>query len=275
MENGIVKGSLAPREQMIMQEAQGERDAYNFIPSRIKLPSGGMMAFSTNDGEVLSSPFTAIIAVSQKARSFWPGTKTLGVPPLCSSTDGAQGFFDYSDRAKDQVKLAFALPVRHPALAQLKEARGPWDCTACALSKWGMGGARQYCKDLRRLLLLVDGWDMPAIMTVPPTSTRALDLYANALARKRGQAYFSVRTKFELEMAVSNDGIKYGKIKLSVVDSLNDSEVDAVLELRRRYSSLVREMEVGGDDYEIGDARQTIDSETVEILSGASTDIPF
>ena len=83
---------------------------------------------------------------------------------------------------------------RHPALDGLnvEEAAGPWGCAECPLNQWGSGNGRgKACKDLRRLIVLVEGWSMPAIMTLPPTSVKAFDTYASAQARTRGNAYFT------------------------------------------------------------------------------------
>ena len=59
--------------------------AYDYIPTRLKFPSGGMMAFAIDDTDTIKPPVKAIIAVSQKARAFWPAKDTAGQSPLCSS----------------------------------------------------------------------------------------------------------------------------------------------------------------------------------------------
>ena len=88
--------ALATTEMQIaiMQEraAETERNAFDFIPQRIKMPSGGLQVFTLSDGDTMK-PFTGIIAVSQKSRAYWPDRETQGLPPLCSSPDGLDGWF--------------------------------------------------------------------------------------------------------------------------------------------------------------------------------------
>lgn len=242
---------LSPLQQAIVSEMEQEQNAFDYIPTRIKFPSGGTNAFSTNDGDIIKPPFVAIVAVSQKARAFWPNKDAQGAPPLCASPDGVQGIFDDSDQAKEQIKIALSLPVRHPALASLSDAKGPWPCAPCPLAQWGSGAGRgQSCKALRRLIVLVRGWAMPAIMTLPPTSVKVFDMYASACARKTGQAYFTTWTKFELEGATSKDtGIKYSVLKLSPDKTLEEGEIAAVLDVRAQYAALVRNLGIDASDY--------------------------
>ncbi|HMO85717.1 MAG TPA: hypothetical protein PKC18_12455 [Lacipirellulaceae bacterium] len=244
------KAELTELEQAILAEVESDAgQAYDYVPTRIKFPSGGMMAFSTNDGEILKPPFTAIVAVAQKARAFWPDKDTQGLPPLCASPDGSAGMFDTA--AEEQVKVALGLPFRHPALDMLDPvaAKGPHSCATCSLAQWGSGSGRgQLCKALRRLVLVVEGWSMPAIITLPPTSVKVWDAYASAVARTKGQAYFTAWTKFDLDPATST--------------------------IRRQYSDLVRGLGIDADDYatvDTADARR-VDVETGEIIDGG--DLP-
>ena len=245
------KAELTELEQAILAEVESDAgQAYDYVPTRIKFPSGGMMAFSTNDGEILKPPFTAIVAVAQKARAFWPDKDTQGLPPLCASPDGSAGMFDTA--AEEQVKVALGLPFRHPALDMLDPvaAKGPHSCATCSLAQWGSGSGRgQLCKALRRLVLVVEGWSMPAIITLPPTSVKVWDAYASAVARTKGQAYFTAWTKFDLDPATSTA-------------------------IRRQYSDLVRGLGIDADDYatvDTADARR-VDVETGEIIDGG--DLP-
>lgn len=286
MSNALVTlngaGALTPLQEAILQEMDSEQNAFDYIPTRIKFPSGDVKAFVTNDGDMLKPPFTAIIAVAQKARAWWPGKDTAGQPPLCSSPDGVQGLFNFEQDG--QTYDASLLPVQHPALAHQGAAmRGPWACVECPLSQWGSGGAGrgQSCKSLRRLIVLVEGWSMPAIMTVPPTSTKIFDLYASAAARNRGQAYFTVRTKFGLDQAVSGSGVKYSVLKLEPGKPLDETEIGAVIEIRQQYAALVRSMGIDAGDYEgasasNGHAKEPyIDPATGEIIEGQAAEIPF
>lgn len=269
------KAELSELEQTILAEIESEETAFDYIPTRIKFPSGGMNVFSTNDGDILKPPFTAIAAVSQKARAFWPGKDTQGTPPLCASPDGVSGYFNTTDR--EQAKVAAMMPQRHPALGMMAGGEGPHTCATCPLSQWGSGdGKGQACKSLIRLILLVEGWSMPAIMTIPPTSVKVWNGYASARQREKGQAYFTAWTKFDLEMAASNSGVRYGVLKLAVAKPLTVSEIGAVMEIRRQYAQLVRAMGVTAEDYDgstsVPTGHRVVDAETGEILEGESAD---
>jgi len=242
--------ALTELEQAVLAEIDADNGgAYDYIPTRIKFPSGGMMAFSVDDTDTLKPPVTAIIAVAQKSKAFWPAKDTAGQPPLCSSPDGLHGYFD---PASEQVKAAAGLAFRHPALDALdpEQAVGPWDCATCPLAQWGSGNGRgKSCKDLRRLIVLVEGWTMPAIMTLPPTSLKAFDVYSSAQARTRGQSYFTAWTRIELAQETNPAGIKFSVAKFSVAKPLSAGELAAVIDVRHQYAELVRKMGIGGDDY--------------------------
>lgn len=241
---------LSPLQAAVLSELEADNGgAYDYIPTRIKFPSGGMMAFSVDDADTLKPPVRAIIAVSQKARAFWPAKDTAGQPPLCASPDGVNGFFD---AASEQVKAAAMMTVRHPALDTLdaQQASGPWACATCPMAQWGSGSGRgQACKALRRLIVLVDGWTMPAIMTLPPTSVKAFDVYASACARTRGGAYFTNWTRIELVQEVNPVGIKFSVAKFTPDGPLSEAQLAAVIEVRHQYAELVRTLGIGGDDY--------------------------
>lgn len=272
------KAELSPLQEAILAEMEADAgNAYDYVPTRIKFPSGGMMAFSTNDGDIIKPPFTAIVAVAQKARAFWPDKDTNGLPPLCASPDGAQGVFNHGD--EEQIKAALHFPVRHPALSNLDAdtMAGPYTCAACPMAQWGSGGGRgQACKVLRRLVIVVEGWSMPAIITLPPTSVKVFDAYASARARERGQSYFTCWTKFDLDPATSSNGVKYGILKASVAKPLTEEETRAVIDIRRQYSDLVRSLGIDADDYATADANggRVVDSETGEIIDPDDATLP-
>ena len=242
--------ALSELEQAVLAELEADNGgAYDYQPTRIKFPSGGMMAFSVDDSDTLKPPVKAIIAVSQKARAFWPAKDTAGQPPLCSSPDGVAGMFDTTS---DQVAAAAALSFRHPALDTLdpEQAGGPWPCATCAMAQWGSGNGRgQACKSLRRLIVLVEGWTMPAIMTLPPTSIKAFDTYASACARTRGGAYFTNWTRIELAQESNGAGIKFSVAKFNVEKPLSQAELAAVIDIRHQYAELVRSLNIVADDY--------------------------
>lgn len=229
--------------------SQAERHAFEFTPTRIKMPAGGLGVFTLSDGDVLP-PFTGVIAVAQMARAYWPGKDSNGLPPLCSSPDGVEGWFN-PGAPENQVREALAQTTRHAAIAYLGDHDGPFPCATCPLSGWGSAGGRgQACKSLRRLLVLVDGWTAPAVLTLPPTSTKVFDQFASARASRGGRAYFSCKTRFELDKRNNTQGIAYSVVKLTAAGELSDPELAAVMGLRAKYAELVRSMAIEAAEYE-------------------------
>lgn len=256
--------ALTPMQSAVLAELESDNGgAYDYVPTRIKFPSGGMMAFSVDDADTIKPPVKAIIAVSQKARAFWPAKDTAGQAPLCASPDGLAGTFDPHSK---QVPAAAGMDYRHPALDALDiaQAAGPWSCATCPMAQWGSGfGRGQACKSLRRLIVLVEGWSMPAIMTLPPTSVKAFDTYASACARTRGQAYFTAWTSIELVSDTNPAGIKYSLAKFTALRPLTEEELSAVIDVRHQFAELVRTLGVAADDYNTAPTDGQVDAATV------------
>lgn len=246
--NGADLATTDMRDAILAERAaDAERNAFDFMPQRIKMPSGGLQVFTLSDGDTMK-PFTGIIAVSQKSRAYWPDKETQGLPPMCSSPDGAAGWLN-ADADAGQLAAARRAFYPHLGLETITDHTGPFDCNRCPLSAWGSGDGRgQACKSLRRLLVLVDGWSMPALLTLPPTSVKVFDQYASGRASK-GSAYFAVRTKFELEQKRNPAGVNFSVVKLSYVEDLNDETMGAVFAVREQFAELVRSMEISADEY--------------------------
>ena len=248
---------LTEVEQMILDEINQDANAFDLQPERVKIAPGGIGQFLAGEGETVKT-FTAIVAISQKIRGYWPGSGT-GNAPLCSSPDGARGIFT-TDPDADQIKDATTAKQPHPAIL-LYDAGQPvpdfFGCVSCPLNQWGSEhqrrggeGRGKACKEMRRLLLLIDGWALPALMSLPPTSIKAWDGFCSGQASRKS-AYFAVRTKFELDAAKANGGETYNVVKVSQVDRLTDTaDMAAVSEIRRQYRDLVSQMPIQVDEYE-------------------------
>jgi hypothetical protein len=185
-----------------------------------------------------------------------------------TSPDGIGGYF--ADRP-DQRQIEDGMKAKrpHPGVQLSIAQDAPWpdhfDCAACPMSQWGSEhqrrggeGKGQACKAMRRLLLLIDGWALPALMSLPPTSIKVWDAYCSSLAAKRG-AYFAVRTTFELDTAQSISGDKYNVVRVSVAGRVSDNDLPAVAEIRRQYRELVGGLPVQSDEYDTVEAPSSVD----------------
>lgn len=250
-------GQLTETQVAMLAEMDSEGDAgFDFVPLRLKFPTGGSTGmFMLSDGDALKAPIEMIVVAAQRARAYWPSKKTLGKPPLCSAPDGVTARFD---SASEQVKVALTAEVRHPALSIVdpEAAKGPWQCAGCPLADWesvGGGGRGQACKAMRKLLVVVKGWSMPAILTLPPTSIKAWDTFVSA-HRQKGKAYFGTWLTVGLESSTNSDGTPYAVVSVKASDALTDPEAAEVMTLRAQFVDLVRSMDLSADDYNTDDA---------------------
>ena len=137
-----------------------------------------------------------------------------------------------------------------------------FDCATCPLAQWGsvhqggVMGKGQACKTLRRLVVLVDGWAQPALLTLPPTSVKPWDTYASVLARNKS-AYFAHRTLLTLAGQKSATNDAYSMVEVESDGLLSKEEVGAVIAIRREFESLVRNMPIDGSEYEVVDENGT------------------
>lgn len=261
------KNELSELEVMIMQEAESEENAYDFLPTRLKIAPGGIGSFVTDDGDTVKE-IIGIIPISQKARAYWPPSDDGDMPPLCTSPDGSVGILaaDPSDRAIDASMKA---KTTHPGVKMLVENKpvpAHFDCAACPLSQWGSSekGAGQACKSMIRLVVLIDGWATPALLTLPPTSIKPFNQFASAL-KSRKSAYFGVRSTLKLDKQKSATGDPYSVLSISASGPLSKEEVAAVIDIRRQYAEHVRSMPVDNDDYVTTTAAPSSDNGDEEI----------
>lgn len=262
-------------ELLIMGEAGEDTNAYDLTATRLHIAPGGTGNFVSTDDSINLKQLVGIVAVSQKARAYWP-SKSLGKPPICASSDGITGTFNFAAEAA-QMEAATKTSTIHPAI-RLMDTTGSapeiYECASCPLSQWGsaFAGKGQGCKTLRRLILLLEGMAMPVILTLPPTSVAAWDAYCSSLRQQRKE-YFAVRTTFNLERFKTNDGEPYSIIKLEVGLPLVIEEVRAVIEVRRQFEAWVRSKAVSAEDY--AEAAPAEPKPVVEVEPDSSTDIPF
>jgi hypothetical protein len=240
-------------EQLLAEEDGGEENAFRFYATQLKFPTGGMTTgFPTTDDSLVSVPFNAVILVAQTNRAWWPkdnGDQTVGGAPLCASRDGVTGSFNMGS---DLLRKAYQYPTIHPALPMIDAGADMtlthFDCATCPLARF-VDGKGTPCKELRRLLVLIEGMASPVILTVPTGSLSVFDRYASA-QKAQARRYFTVWTRFELEKDKSKmSGAVYARLKLSFARTCTTEEARAVVQVRKEFGELVRKMTVTDVDY--------------------------
>lgn len=267
---------LSDTEALIAAEMQDDVAAFDLQPIKVKVAPGGIGQFLM--GDETRKHFLAVVAISQKIRGYWPDSGT-GNAPLCSSPDGSVGIFN-AELSDQQFRDATSTKNPHPGVIALSENKHLPDfyaCATCPMSQWGSehqrrAGKGKACKEMRRLLLLIDGYAMPAVFALPPTSIKAWDNYCSALASKRS-AYFAVKSKFTLDSAKAAGGETYNIVQVTVDSQIKDVEsLRLVSEIRKQYRELVSQMPVVAEDYDTGNGNG--DASTIELDSEDDSKLP-
>lgn len=233
---------LTDLEEMILSESGQDELAYDVQPTIVKVAPGGIGQFDMG-GDTAKS-FKAIVALSQKIRTYY-STPDLDTPPACSSPDGIRGYW-HAGTDGSRFDGAMQLATPHPAVRIINEGSGDlpesFDCAKCPLSQWGSdpkNGVGKMCGEKRRLLLLIDGWTLPARFDLPPTSIKAWDKYCSALAARKS-AFWAVWTEFTLDSAKSIGGQKYNVAHFESAGTLGDkAQLAAVIDIRNQYRDYI------------------------------------
>lgn len=247
----VVNPAEAESEIRNLLSASREEDdqPFEFIPPKMKISPGDHPKFVLDSGESFRN-LSGIVAISQVVRGWWPTKELSKMPPLCSSHDGAHGYFsDLNDKA--QMEDASKCLIPHPAIPLLQEPPTEefpefFECKGCPMNQWATapgGGRGKACRERRRLLLVLDGFQSPVIFSLPPTSVRQFDMMASGL-KSQGVDYFAVRTNIELMRQQSN-GNTYGVATFSITGAIDSMEqAQAVVSIRQQYAELIRTMPV-------------------------------
>ena len=196
-EVGIDLASIVGTYEYFVQ--QQKEDPELRIPTyRVKIPSGGGKAFDiiTGDDEMDTSipVFRGVVATYHSCNALFSGSDSMSEPPICSSDDSVMGI----EAATGEFK----------------------NCAECPQNQWGSsdkGGRGKACKNMRRLYILVEGSDMPLVMTLPPSSIAAWEKYKSAGLGVQRKSPQEVVTEFSLTVQTNPQGIKYSVVQFKAV----------------------------------------------------------
>jgi len=185
----------------IVAENVGMGGLTQFDLTRVKIPAGGGVAWEvpTLGGSVSMKAIEGVIISHRMTRSYWEsdysGDKQ---PPDCSSEDGVIG-----------------------------SGSPGGECATCPLSQWvsdPKGGPGQACQQRRLLFVVLPDDLLPTVISVPPTSLKAMGQWMLGLANKR-LPFYGVVCRLELAKAKSSKGIEYSAIVPSVVGILGADDM--------------------------------------------------
>lgn len=230
----------------IIQANLGDSQVSVFTLDRLKIPAGGGTTWSvpSMDGDKLAPSIVGIIASFQDIRAFWRSSFQGGnSPPDCTSNNGQMG-------------------IGNPG--------GP--CAKCPFSQFGSAAQiegrsktakGQACKQCRRLFIIQPGEILPILLSLPPTSLKAVTTYFQRLASK-AVPYYGVITEAKLNKTRSASGQDYSEVVLKAVGYLSPEETASVKILHDKFDPIFRTL---------AQAPNAFDMETSDANGAADTDI--
>lgn len=147
------------------EELSEDMDGLRLSFQRVKIPGGGALQFEIPSADPenpdYSKTLEGVILFNHASNAYWTEGEEYSDnnPPLCQSMDGKLG---------------------HGEPGGL--------CASCAYNAFGSSGKGKACKNMRVLYLLRSGDYMPIQLSLPPTSIRPFNDFANQafLFRRRG-----------------------------------------------------------------------------------------
>ena len=226
MSNEIVKKENQfvgnPQSVDLQEEMQG----LNITFDRIKVPSGGGLAFEVPgenpDEPDLQKEFSAVILYHHPVLSYYKEKYTGGSEaPDCSSFDGITGI----ERETGEIK----------------------HCKDCPLNVFGSGeNGGKACKTKRRIFILREHEAFPTILSLPTASIGDFSKYIVRLVSK-GKKSNQVVTKFSLKKVQNAGGITYSKVVLATERDLDDAEMQNIQKMTEQVKTLALQLHEQSD----------------------------
>lgn len=222
MSNEIIKKEeqfIAPVESLDFQE---EMQGLNITFDRIKVPSGGGLAFEVPgenpDEPDLQKEFSAVILYHHPVLSYYKEKYTGGnEAPDCSSFDGINGV----ERETGETKK----------------------CKDCPLNVFGTGeNGGKACKTKRRIFILRANEMLPTILSLPTASIGDFSKYIMRLVSK-GKKSNQVVTKFSLKKVQNAGGITYSKVVLATERDLNEEEMKNIAKMTEQVKAIASNLQ--------------------------------
>lgn len=226
MSNDLVKKEnqfVANAEAMDLQE---EMQGLNITFDRIKVPSGGGLAFEVPgenpDEPDLQKEFSAVILYHHPILSYYKEKYTGGSEaPDCSSMDGISGI----ERETGELR----------------------SCKDCPLNQFGTGeNGGKACKTKRRIFILRAGEAFPTLLTLPTASISDYSKYIMRLLSK-GRKSNQVVTKFGLKKDSNKTGITFSKVTLAYERDLTEPELENIYKMSDQVKTLAKNIHEQAD----------------------------
>lgn len=205
---------------------------------QIKVPSGGGPAFEvqgeTEDDVEPMKAVEGVIVFTHRVNAYWPGTYGTNSDdsariPACSSMDGMTGVDSSTGEARDCDSC-------------------PYNQYGSATDDAGRTTRGKACKNMRRVYLLMSGDPNLYLLTIPPTSIRAVNRQLTKIL-SGGTPYVGMVMRFTLERVKNSGGIVYSKVQAQPAGRLPAASIAQITQMRAEIKKQHQSMGITLDDY--------------------------
>lgn len=123
-------------------------------------------------------------------------------------------------------------------------------CADCKQNQFGSDpktGKGKSCKNMKRVMILMESSLLPRRFTIPPTSIRSFESYMTTLV-DRGLPYACVVTEFRLDKKISGT-FEYAEVKLTMQKVLEQDDLRSVASFIKQYRDSARVQDIHADEY--------------------------
>lgn len=211
---------------------QDAGQAYDLVMVRVKVGTSGAIRFTTEDKRDTLT-LTGIVMAMRKGRRFYIESLEAtggGQRPDCKSLDMEQG----------SLMRGF---YENPSRTLGAEFGG--NCATCPMNRWGSAEKRtgKRCKEMR--YLAIDSQEFgPCLLSLPPTSLKAVNLWATTAesmvdimdvkdrTKDRKQYYCTQLVKLTLDEVSPKGSLPYSRVRFEFLRFLDEDEKTEVIASR-------------------------------------------
>lgn len=229
MSNEIVKKEEQFVANTNMDDLQDELAGMSITFDKIKVPSGGGLAFEVPginpDEPDLQKEIKAVILYHHPMLSYYKEKYTGGSEaPDCSSIDGIYGV----EKETGELK----------------------PCKDCPFNQFKSGeNGGKACKTKRRIFLLRENQAFPTILSLPTASMKEFSKYIFNLVNKNKKSN-QIVTRFGLKKETNKTGITYSKVTLAYDRDLTEAELANVSKMSEQVKSMAMNLQEINDTEE-------------------------
>ena len=135
------------------------------------------------------------------------------------------------------------------------------NCDTCPYNQYGTGiddkgrqAKGKACKNMRRVYLLMSGDPNLYLLTIPPTSIRAVNRQLTRIL-SGGTPYVGMVMRFTLERVKNSGGIVYSKVQVQTAGRLPAAAIAQIRQMRAEIKKQHQSMAITLDDYEPAHAK--------------------